>query len=314
MLLTNGTSIRYAALFVFGAAGVLYKFFNILTEIKNKDFRAQLSKHGIFIMIFFWWISGLYSMGWSGKLYPHYCNLIMPSAALLSGYFAEYFFRQSNKRLMLTVFMLIFIVFSPLPSDVFNFGGLILIRNTPLLRYAYGKMPRLVEIGIKRNFNYDLIYIKDNKIYLDDKYYLNIGGFSYIYRRAPAVKWIMKNTSDGDFIYFWGAETTLNFLTKKRSPTKYTYLYPLMERGYTTEHDLQRFISDLKEKRPKFIIDTSQSNDLIPPISPEDTEDKNGYDRKLLLPAIKFIRDNYKYELTIDEWDVYKITRRQPVG
>jgi hypothetical protein len=111
----------------------------------------------------------------------------------------------------------------------------------------------------------------------------------------------MLNTSEDDFIYFWGEETGLNFLTKRRSPSKYTYLSPLRTPGYGAESDSARFISDLNEKKPKFVIDASPGNSDIRSLN-----DPRKWQGTFLADPIEFIHNNYVYYITIDDWDIYK--------
>jgi hypothetical protein len=68
--------------------------------------------------------------------------------------------------------------------------------------------------------------------------------------------YIRANSSPDDTVLFWGAESGLNFLIGRRSPSRFAYLYPLYTKGYVRPEDLSEFLGDLQEDPPLWIVDT----------------------------------------------------------
>ena len=83
-----------------------------------------------------------------------------------------------------------------------------------------------------------------------------------------AVEHIERVTKSGDRVLIWGAEPSLNFLSRRKSPSRYSFQYPLYTRGYQSAALVKKFLDDLSANEPALIIDTSPTNTLIPPIDP----------------------------------------------
>lgn len=73
---------------------------------------------------------------------------------------------------------------------------------------------------------------------------------------SAVTEFIESNSAQGDSVLFWGAESGLNFLTERRSPTKYVYQYPLYRRGFVQSDDVARLLHDLQDCPPVWIVDT----------------------------------------------------------
>jgi hypothetical protein len=68
------------------------------------------------------------------------------------------------------------------------------------------------------------------------------------------IRFIRENTTKDDYVLVFGAETAINFVTQRKSPTRYAYQYPLYMEGYDTPIKDQEFLSDLAKKPPRLII------------------------------------------------------------
>jgi hypothetical protein len=68
-------------------------------------------------------------------------------------------------------------------------------------------------------------------------------------------------------IYVWGAESQIYFLSNRRAASRYIYLYPLQMPGYENQARVQALLSDLAHSSPCVIVDTSATNNWIPPLS-----------------------------------------------
>ena len=74
------------------------------------------------------------------------------------------------------------------------------------------------------------------------------------------IKYIKQNTNEGDYVLILGAETGINFYSKRSSPTRYVYQYPLIKNNYGTSDMLLEFSDFIKEKKPIIIIDATMTN------------------------------------------------------
>lgn len=79
---------------------------------------------------------------------------------------------------------------------------------------------------------------------------------------------LRETTKQYEHLLVWGAEATLNFLAKKPSPSKFVYLYPLMQcRGSADEMQtiIESFTRNVMGKKP-ILIDASSTNPRIIPL------------------------------------------------
>lgn len=67
---------------------------------------------------------------------------------------------------------------------------------------------------------------------------------------------LTERTEPEGYLLFWGAETALNFHTRRPSPTRYVYQYPLYKEGYVTEEKVCEFLDDILLNKPALIVDT----------------------------------------------------------
>ena len=123
---------------------------------------------------------------------------------------------------------------------------------------------------------------------------------------------IAESTVAGEYVLIWGAETSVNFAAQRRSPTRFVYQYPLYTRGYQSITLIQEFLDDIVTNKPVLIIDTSPSNELIPPIDPIARTEWNLVDENYdVLPAMDSVFDylvsNYRPQAKIgqDQWSIY---------
>ncbi|MEM3486120.1 MAG: hypothetical protein QXI12_10920 [Candidatus Methanomethyliaceae archaeon] len=95
----------------------------------------------------------------------------------------------------------------------------------------------------------------------------------------------------------WGAEAGINFTTKRRSPSRFVYQYPLYMKGYVNEQMINEFLDDIIEKRPRLIIDTH--NPKTPlfdfPIQTNAVASK-----------IKQAKEHYQFKVEINGWTIYE--------
>lgn len=83
---------------------------------------------------------------------------------------------------------------------------------------------------------------------------------------ASAATYVKESTRPGDYVLVWGADPGINYLSERRSPSKFVHQYPLLTPAYVTPEMVRRFMSDLESRPPTLIIDTSPVNADIPPL------------------------------------------------
>ncbi|WP_062277026.1 hypothetical protein [Flexilinea flocculi] len=134
-----------------------------------------------------------------------------------------------------------------------------------VINYLIGKWRKHLHIGIFSSsvmlFCFILLFgattqnqlniIKDNwsKIY-------NLSFFKQTYI-SPETKFIIENSDQNDTILVWGAAAQYYVTSGRKSPTRYTYMFPLTQCDFVTKEMWQEFVSGVKERKPKLILETS---------------------------------------------------------
>jgi hypothetical protein len=133
---------------------------------------------------------------------------------------------------------------------------------------------------------------------------------------VQAVKYVRRNTKPGDYVLMWGAETAINFLSDRRSPTRFVYQYPLYRLCYVDGAMVEEFLIDIKNNEPAVIIDTSGTNPKIAPLDPD--ERIEWLDSHGILPGMvkvfEYLDTHYSYASSIVHesscWSVYVLDTR----
>lgn len=130
-------------------------------------------------------------------------------------------------------------------------------------------------------------------------------------RALYTVSIINDRTTAEDRVLVWGAEATVNFLSGRRSPTRYVYQYPLFTRGYGQDELVDRLISDLEADPPRLVVDTSQTNTIIPPLSVRTPLPGTVPESPYVIPASidrvrTWIDDRYRPFATSEEWQIWE--------
>jgi hypothetical protein len=138
------------------------------------------------------------------------------------------------------------------------------------------------------------------------------------YSTSQTVGTIPERANPSDEVLVWGAETSLNFLSGRRSPTRYAYQYPFYVAGYQSAAELDEFLRDLRANKPRLIVDTSATNFSIPPVEPGQRADWLSHRASLsefhsqLLPQMatvfSYIQTHYVREAQVENsWVVYRL-------
>lgn len=177
---------------------------------------------------------GLILVGASGRSYFHYYISLLPISALLIGQFIYLFPSFINKasrkylktKLNIGLIVTIFIIAPFIFKDTLP----VVTKNLSLTYRLMGKDLKL------RTFR-----------------------FNNFAEHQDTIDIINQNTSGDEYVLIYGAESAINFITNRESPSKYFYQYPLFTPNYTTVKMIDNFIIDIKSKNTKLIIDASLS-------------------------------------------------------
>ncbi|MBA4384147.1 MAG: hypothetical protein C0410_05375 [Anaerolinea sp.] len=111
------------------------------------------------------------------------------------------------------------------------------------------------------------------------------------------IDYIRHNTSPDDYVLLWGAESSINYFTQLKSPSRFVYQYPLYSPDYVDEQMILEFLDDIIRNRPLYIVDTM--NPVTPiydfPIKTEAVMEK-----------ITYLQQHYRVVNNIDSWIAYK--------
>ena len=116
-------------------------------------------------------------------------------------------------------------------------------------------------------------------------------------RNDLAISYIETNTSSEDSVLLWGAESAINFQTKRQSPSRYVYQFPLYKVNFVKEKSVLEFLNDIIQNRPVLIINTNNNTTPIFDF-PVQTES--------IQKAVNTIQAHYHQVDNLDGWMVYQ--------
>jgi 4-amino-4-deoxy-L-arabinose transferase-like glycosyltransferase len=116
---------------------------------------------------------------------------------------------------------------------------------------------------------------------------------------TPVIEYVIQNTRKGDQILLIGAESVLNFLTRREAPTRYVYQYPLALLGRRPM--FEEYFDQILTNKPVLIIDTrgrpQLENGLYVPLQRRSEIVRNG---------VAYLAANYEQVAQFGEWFVYR--------
>ena len=117
---------------------------------------------------------------------------------------------------------------------------------------------------------------------------------------APVIDYVAGNTESNDKVLLIGAESAVNFLTRRQAPTRYVYQYPLALLGRRPM--FEEYFNDILSDKPVLIIDTRGRERL---------------DEKLYTPlqkrsqivrdGVKYLGEHYRQVAQFGDWFVYRL-------
>ena len=117
---------------------------------------------------------------------------------------------------------------------------------------------------------------------------------------------IQRSTRPDESILVWGGAVWIYLYSDRDSSTRYFYGVPLSKPNYTTQSMYDEFLSNLKEKMPRLIIDTLSSG--LPPLADVDRSEwrpspRTLRDLEIFEPFFEFVEANY---LAVNSTPPYK--------
>lgn len=88
----------------------------------------------------------------------------------------------------------------------------------------------------------------------------------YIYRKFnddALIQYAILKTTQNDTVLVWGADPSINYFSKRESPTRFVYQYPLQEENYVTETMIIGFLDDVIHKQPRLVINIDPDHSLF---------------------------------------------------
>jgi hypothetical protein len=116
---------------------------------------------------------------------------------------------------------------------------------------------------------------------------------------APVIQYVAEHTKEGDQVLLIGAESVVNFLTRRKAPTRYVYQYPLGLLGRRPM--FEEYFNQIMENKPLLIVDTRGQTSL----------DDKLYTRmqqrsKIVAEGVQYLGENYQQVAQFGEWFVYR--------
>ncbi len=84
-------------------------------------------------------------------------------------------------------------------------------------------------------------------------------------RWAQVATYVRNATQEDEYVFVWGYQPSVNFLARRRSPTRFFAQYPLGSPGYATRAYWETLLADLQARPPRLIVDASAAEWPFPP-------------------------------------------------
>jgi len=116
---------------------------------------------------------------------------------------------------------------------------------------------------------------------------------------APVIDYVARNTGKDDQVLLIGAESVVNFLARRKAPTRYVYQYPLALLGRRPM--FEEYFNQILENKPTLIIDTRGrprlDDKLYTPLQKRSQVVRDG---------VKYLGEHYQPVAQFEEWVVYR--------
>jgi hypothetical protein len=119
---------------------------------------------------------------------------------------------------------------------------------------------------------------------------------------ASVVAYISQNTKADDKVLLIGAESVVNFLTRREAPTRYVYQYPLALLGKRPM--FEEYFNQILENKPILIVDTRGQSQLAEKLYVPLQKRS-----KIVRDGVKYLGEHYEQVERFGDWFVYKLKK-----
>lgn len=114
--------------------------------------------------------------------------------------------------------------------------------------------------------------------------------------RKSLIQAISRITKPEDSLLVWGNATWLNFSTGLRSPSRFSYQFPIFYPGYGSKELLEEYLGDIERNKPAVIVDDSRRGLHI---------EKSQILSRRAEEILGSIRARYRMTASIGTYDIY---------
>lgn len=118
--------------------------------------------------------------------------------------------------------------------------------------------------------------------------------------KAAVIEYLSKNTKEGEQVLLIGAESTVNFLTRREAPTRYVYQYPLALLGRRPM--FEEYFNQILENKPILIVDTRGRDRLD-----EKLYTSMQKRSRIVRDGVQQLGATYQQVARFDDWVVYRL-------
>jgi hypothetical protein len=129
------------------------------------------------------------------------------------------------------------------------------------------------------------------------------------YQPNELEQYIIDHSSPSDSVLIWAGHPSMNFVTQRRSPTRYIFLLHLFTPTPKGSNGFNEFFAELKADPPKLIVVQPQSSMGLPYFENSGTSLCPNCDPLTMqgMQVFKeFINSYYNLKYTIWDWEVYQ--------
>ncbi len=126
---------------------------------------------------------------------------------------------------------------------------------------------------------------------------------------SETVRYVEANTRPDDRVLLWGAEPLVNFLSGRRSPSRFVHQGPFYMAGYTTPALAGELLTELEQNRPALIIDVGDDDTPFANRLPSQGCTAVADELPAGMPQIfAYVCAQYRLEGTVgpDGWKIYR--------
>ena len=125
-------------------------------------------------------------------------------------------------------------------------------------------------------------------------------------------QYIIDHSQPSEAVLIWGGHPSMNFLTNRRSPTRYIFLQHLFTATPSGPNGFSEFLQALQNDPPALIVAQPDSSAGLPFFGSPEASICPGCSKELRDNMLKFklfVESNYKLAISIWDWNVYAHVR-----